>query len=98
MNKNEYQAHLVNGELIRKWKEITTQPAVTKFSRAALPDKTRLKLFKKEDLDNHLLDDIRLEEIEPRDISCDPSLIGIPGMQELAFLQRLQFPDHDILF
>ncbi len=92
-NKNEFQSHLVRGELVRKWKKITTEPAVTKFSRAPLPETTRQRLFSEDNLDSNLLDEINLAEVLiDDDVLRDPLLKVIPGMKELAFLQRMQFP------
>ncbi|MFA6081485.1 MAG: hypothetical protein WC741_03695 [Patescibacteria group bacterium] len=92
-NKNEFQSRLVQGELIRKWRKITSEPAVTKFSRAPLPESTRERLFLEKDLDGELLNKVSLVDVDIEDnILPDSLLREIPGMRELAFLQGTLFP------
>ena len=92
MGRNEYQSNLVQKELIHKWREITRKPAVTKFSRAPLPENTRERLFNEKDLDDRLLDGVTLKDVDVNDNILPESLKIIPGMEELAFLQRMHFP------
>lgn len=91
----DYQHWVVETELVRKWRDRTAIPARTKFSKTPMTDGDRRKIFFQESLDNKLLDCVELQDIEINGnerVTIDRTLATIPGMKELAFLQRMEFP------
>ncbi len=87
----EYQG-LIHNDLRLRWFGVTTGLSNTKFSRAPFPAERIGSLTDRGNYEPSLTDGLEMNEVDYSGIDLPEALEQIPGMRELAYLQRLSFP------